>query len=421
MVKIRNAAFAILFILFISGPTFLWIGQDIAHLNLPSWITANEANYLTGSTGKTKVKENFNFEGFKSGQLQKNAEEAINNRVPSRANAILTSAALQKSLIETSGILFNWVCFPTYYGSEVLYDRTYNSLLSTTYVTPRFKSGANKGIKEFGRGLAEFASKHSDIEICVMGVEYREKNSSSPAWNLVSNNWSVEECTSLWRSQTESTDNVHIKYNHYDSYAAYLKDHYLTDDHWNGFGAINAYNSIADQLNLPNYSAELPEAKGLDNYLFYGSLCRHGRILLSDRGGLVEPVFPTEGLIVSPNIATAKVLDEENIDPDESMYESFDFYLWFYGPKESSTIQNNNAPNNEIVLIICDSFGNALRWATAPNCSKTFSEYDLAGGAKSETKLATLIEKTRATKVIFVGTILNYSSFIERNPKYFYD
>ena len=68
--KIRDVLFSALLCIFLCGPGALWAAQEKLHLDLPSWFTAEDAQYLSGGISKANVKQNLTVEGFESEQLQ---------------------------------------------------------------------------------------------------------------------------------------------------------------------------------------------------------------------------------------------------------------------------------------------------------------------------------------------------------------
>lgn len=420
MTRIRNALFAIFFCVFLLGPAGIFF-SDKASFNLPSWATAEDANYLLGSAGRTEVKQNLNIEGFQNERLQTNIEEAVNNHIPARENAILFNAATQKTAIEISNLLFSWNCYPTFYGSGIIYEPEHKTLRSNPAVSS--KDALDKsllGIRRFGDCITSFASANSDIKICVTVPNINANTPISPAWNLVSRKWAITDCISLWEDQGRQLDNLYFAYNKFDNYADYLRYYYASDDHWNGFGAITSYNLVADKVGIPFYAEMPPKISSLENYVFYGQLGRQGRMLIETTGRLHEPLFNTSTFEISDSISNAQVRDCHNLNENESTYASYNFYSWFYGVDASSKIYNPEAADNESVLIICDSFGDAFRWVTATKCSETYSIYNLSrADHDTNARLSDLIKQADCSKVVFVGSIINYSTFIERHPNYF--
>lgn len=87
--KIRDILFSALLCIFLCGPGALWAAQEKLHLDLPSWFTAEDAQYLSGGISKANVKQNLTVEGFESEKLQEALENKIGNHIPLKAAAIL--------------------------------------------------------------------------------------------------------------------------------------------------------------------------------------------------------------------------------------------------------------------------------------------------------------------------------------------
>lgn len=198
--------------------------------------------------------------------------------------------------------------------------------------------------------------------------------------------------------QVADLDNVHIIYQDIDTYSDYLKYYYKCDNHWNGFGAIMAYNLVAESLGLPSTNARFSENDILKNYSFYGQLGRQGRMLLANTGPLDEPPIKAESLEVSNAIADAAILSV-NLSSIEPTYAEYNFYQWFYGGDIPAVITNENLQNGESLLVICDSFGDAFRWAAASSCKEVNSVYDLHGSSNDYTSFSERIEETSAKKL----------------------
>ena len=114
----RSLVFALSFCVFLCGPILLWGAQHIPSLQIPSWLSAEDASYLTGGTTETRLSECVSIDGFLSEEFQNETNNVIGNNIPAKASAILSIAALQRRGIEASNSLFGFECYPTYYGSS---------------------------------------------------------------------------------------------------------------------------------------------------------------------------------------------------------------------------------------------------------------------------------------------------------------
>lgn len=109
----RNILFASVLCMLLCGPALIglapWSG-----VALPSWLTADDAAYLSGGIVEADPAAYASLEGFSSGEFQIAAEDAVGNCIPMKAMALLANAALQRSAIEASNALFGWECYPAF-------------------------------------------------------------------------------------------------------------------------------------------------------------------------------------------------------------------------------------------------------------------------------------------------------------------
>lgn len=418
--KFRNLIFISILCVLLCGPCALWVASGEMHLSFPSWLTAEDAKYLSGGISEVDVESKSNFIGFMSGEFQDALETKIENYIPMKANVMLSNAALQRKAIEYSNCIFSWGCYPTYFGSDVFYDSVSQSLCpSPSMYSAASIDKALENIYLFGKELSMFASQNPDIDVCIVVPIYAPNSPLNPTWNLVSRKWNQKDAIEIWGKQTAYLDNVHIVYHELYDYSDYLKYYYRCDSHWNGYGAIDTCEYVIEALNLPPFSNPENRIEILNNYLNYGQLGRRARMLLADQTQLNEPAFEINHFDVSENLNDAQVLTPNNISSQESAYAMFNFYQWYYGDDVSSVIKNKQSPNDEVSLIICDSYGDAFRWALASSCKETYSIYDLHRLSKSHTNLIAHLQDTHATKLVFCACPENYSTFIERYPDYF--
>jgi hypothetical protein len=267
------------------------------------------------------------------------------------------------------------------------------------------------GIREFGSRLSNFAQNNPEVNICLALPENGIHSSVVPPWSYVSRTWSLEETLAVWREQLDGVDTVFDATSPVASFEEYLERYYRCDDHWNGFGALLTYNEMARQMGLPEFPEDIQAAPYLDEYSFYGQNGRKGRMLIDQMGTLREPDLDVSGLRVSDKLVNTGIMMGGQVPIPEDVYAKFNFYGWFFGGDAASVIVNDSSPNDEVVLVICDSFGDAFRWMVALNCRETHAVYDLYGSDESDASLRDRIEEVGATKVVFVGSASDYSAF----------
>lgn len=158
--KIRRTIFPILVALVLISPAALFCAQKVAHLSLPSWLTTEEAKYLSGTTSEVDVRATATLAGFESGKFQTALETEIGNFIPAKATALLGNAAIQRAAIAASNVLFRWEWYPTFYGSDVVSDCADDLLV--TPIGKRSQTRAD-GLKRTAELYSEIARAYPDI------------------------------------------------------------------------------------------------------------------------------------------------------------------------------------------------------------------------------------------------------------------
>ena len=102
----RNILFASVLCMLLCGPALVGLASW-GGVALPSWLTADDAAYLSGGITAADPIAAATVEGFASGEFQEEAEAAVGNCIPAKATALLTSASLQRTAITASNILFH--------------------------------------------------------------------------------------------------------------------------------------------------------------------------------------------------------------------------------------------------------------------------------------------------------------------------
>lgn len=120
----RNILFSVFLCLLLCGPVALFAAENSGEIPLPSWLTVEDATYLSGGVKSPNVAGELSMEGFASGALQQAIEDGVGNYVPAKAAALLVNAELQYKAICASNVLFGWDCLPTFYGSSLVATST---------------------------------------------------------------------------------------------------------------------------------------------------------------------------------------------------------------------------------------------------------------------------------------------------------
>ncbi|MCQ2552783.1 MAG: DHHW family protein [Clostridia bacterium] len=158
-----------------------------------------------------------------------------------------------------------------------------------------------------------------------------------------------------------------------NGFSAFDKYFYLTDHHWNYLGSYKAYRELTKAMGC----GEAIEPIGtVDVGIFSGSRAAGtGASDYKETLRVFEFNFPKMKVSINGKeawdygiqesaIATAKVSDITTIDMD---------YMYFYGFDNGETVFENANGNGKNILVIGDSFDNAILKMLASNYSKLYS------------------------------------------------
>ena len=105
----------------------------------------------------------------------------MGNCVPLKATALLANAAVQRSAIEASNVLFGWECYPTFYGSAIVEMPSEGRLLETA---EKATDNVRDTISRVRDSLDAFGRRHPDQRIFVYLGPDSMNVEGSPTANL---------------------------------------------------------------------------------------------------------------------------------------------------------------------------------------------------------------------------------------------
>lgn len=399
--KIRRTIFPILVALVLISPAALFCAQKVAHLSLPSWLTTEEAKYLSGTTSEVDVRATATLAGFESGKFQTALETEIGNFIPAKAGALLGNAALQRTAIAVSNSLFGWECYPTQYAGNILYIPDADAL--TAY--PRTKSAEwEDRWRSFADGVREAAIRYPDKRFVLYVVGAYSEPAYDLAYELVSDPMVPTDCCDILRESTEGLSNVDVLTNSYSNAEEYYEDFFRTDHHWNIQGAFRAYKTMAERLELETVSMD--DTWDIPDYSFSGSRARWGLDMLG------ENVFDCGNSFNELSIYDGDVLIGSCANHD-SFFDApypgkrFQFYDKYYDNIGNYTIKGGSGERH--ALLIGNSFRGAIQRPLASSYSYLALSNQLHPSSKPSPTLAEQIESSQADDIIFVANPGNYS------------
>lgn len=408
MKKINNIALSVIILLVLCGPSFM-VACDVAGVQLPSWATAEDAKWISGGIKETNVKQNFNIKGFASRVLQDSVEDEIGNRVPCKGAAMLGNAALQRGLISISNSLFSWECYPTFFGSNILYIPSCNAVTHA----PKKKGGLDD-LMRFGENLGSFASLHPDRRFVVCVVQGYQSPAVNPAYSLSSQVLLPVDQVKAISDGVGASANAFVSTVEYDTLYDYYTDFFKTDHHWNYRGAIKAFNDIARQLDLPAFVS--PGEIAFPGYQYTGATARAGLMPLS------EEVFDTSldfsGLqVVSPKGERYSYGHSAFLDND-SAQKKYKFHDWYYDCVTNGSVIEG--PGSRKALLISNSYGASILPYIAYNYESTTDLSIIHPNRRNPSdRLEGLLESGEYDDVIFVASPKDIADYEAACPDFF--
>lgn len=417
MTTIRNILFSSAFCLFLIGPALLFVGQEKLAVDLPSWFTAKEADYLAGGLEEARVERHLNLSGFVSEKLQSNLETAINNHVPLKSSVLLGNASLQRSAILASNKLFNHPAVPTFYGSDKIYLPAYNALAR---MPDDDVEATLKGTAATAAGIMNLAEAYPSIQFCIVVADESNTSEANPAVQLVSKNVTTSDCVETLEDRLENTPNVHVVSAPYTDTTQYYRHYYTTDHHWNGYGTLAVFGKIQTALNFTDSLDNDLSAIEFPHLRINGSCSREGLMFLNEVPR--EPQFDLSSIQINnakiPPLASDRPLDTLSTYGEKA---EFTFYSSWYGSYQlaaKSPLNNHAAPNKSTAIVIQDSFNNSLHWLLAQNHARLECFSDTKPTDESHT-LQERIEATGADTVYLVGNVSAIRRLTDEQPDYF--
>ncbi len=391
--------------MFLLGPIALSLTQHFTEP--PSWVIGLDPKWLSGGYDKADLLENLSLECFESEAFQASLETEISNNVPRKSDALLFSAGIQRQAIASSNVFFDWPCYPTFFGSSKVYIPDNNALGRVPYYD---ESAAWQSTEEFGKGLSDFASNYPEVSFTLFVADISECSLLNPAVKLSSSHFTTEDSLSILNETLAQNANVSIYSVLYDNLEDYYSNYYTTDHHWNGFGAMDAYNTSRPE---PDDSFE--SVLGLSSIKTNGSNSREGLMLLNEPAR--EPnlgITPMTIEGITPPFATLP--DGARAIANKPEAAEFDFYHTWYGPSDKCRISSYGDGR---ALVVCDSFGSAMQWLIANDHESTLVLYDMHVQKNGDAHLVDTILSESIDHVYFISHAGGYAGFIGRFPYYF--
>lgn len=413
--SIRNTLISLSMCLFLLGPTLV-LGLQKAGVELPGWLSSYEATYWSGDSSDIDLEGTMSLNAFRHKEFQTVLEAKINENIPAKTCALLGCATSERFAIFASNCLFEFECIPSRYSdTSTLLDCSLNALMA--YPSLGTQVYAEK-TDRFTEALLDFASRYPQIHFCVVIADVSSVAPSSPAMDLVADPFLAPDMQGQMDHVFQTSENIDVVSITYADSQEYYRHYYASDHHWNGYGAVDAYNAIADELNYAK-EIDLKPQSGLDQIRMNGSYARSA--LYQANEPAAEPHFDLDGISASQD-ESIPVLSKNGaqIMHTNPLRAEFSFYEFWYGRSQDFTLTNVQDGIEGNGLLICDSYGTALKYLLAKNHNELFVHYDLSVDTKTvDATLKERVAESACETVYFVAWPHTLTSILDKNPEYF--
>lgn len=432
LAKVRNVILVVLVCAVLALPCCTACLQKInPSFSLPAFLDQQKVKFLAGGNASiAPLGESFTIDRFVSGDLQKNIEASVNEAVPGRYYALLSYSASQRSFIELSNAFFKYEAFPARYSAENSYIPENNALSGMPL---HYSSQETRELFWVSDKIADLAKAYPEKHFCIIVADTSNTSSIQPSFRLMTEKISTADIASLLGKSCSGITNVTISANTYSDLGSYYDDFYTTDHHWNGWGALSAYNqavrSIESEQQTEIPSLEIDEdwekIEGFEWLVENGSYSRTALMLLNEP--VNEPKIPLDGVTVISNTSQdgkdtqlPKLINPNGIDTMKyNLASEFSFYETWYGGGTNTVIVNQNSDSNKSALVIGDSYASAFKWIAATKFAQITSLPNFRGDTQQVTPIREILDSTNSDYIFLVASPQNYVKTAEKFPNYF--
>lgn len=375
MKKIVNATFIVLLVL------FLFMGL-VKTIFFPREINELENRYAN------KI-EAFTLENFLDGSFQKKLGDALNDQVP-------LSTTMKKAYNFVNSYYENTVLSMVMKGNKNSYASYKGGLLFGNHIV--YATNVDEDFEQYKirfENIASQVKKHEDIKFYIY---YIEKDTDI---DFVTN---VKiDAYDYFGKQFQS---INVPYSGFkvDNYQDFSENFYKTDHHWNCYGSYKAYGEVMQLLGVSEKLVPITGEHLLD-YDFSGS-----KAIAIGATGVFKEKFPA----YSYNYPDMKIMINDQVVDDYGMQDEYlreepesIAYGSFYGGDDAKIIFDTNNTEKENVLVIGESYDNAILKLIASHFHQTHSidlrYYQSTYG--EEFSFSSYLEENDIDKVLLIGNL----------------
>lgn len=370
MRRIWQVAYLVLFGLVIGSFGIAWC---LDKLNVP--VTEELGLEKNRSYLEGKTYANFpepTIASFASGEFQEGVENFVADRFPARDEILLANAAWQRSLIGTSAAVFGYGVYPTFYGSDYVYDLPRDEVVQ---ILDSATADTEQAYERAARAYRSFAERHPEIDCYFYEVDRMSSSTRNPTHGLVGPSVDTEFLDRHFFGLLG--DRITCIDGSFTDTDALTEAFFRTDHHWNGTAAYGEYVRMLEVMLPGTEPAEVVERVTWSDIAFFGSTARSGLCLSNASDHVSDCLVDVNGYVV---VADGKERPSDFLQHSES-YAAGDvgkdrftnrYAEYFHGDYGLIEINNPSAQTDEALLIVGDSFDNAVDRYFAANYATVY-------------------------------------------------
>lgn len=413
MTKARNIIFAALFLLVIFA-AIEYKAADFIDV-IPEALDNGEKSYIEGAP--LQPLPELSFTRFMQGALQDETESYLSGCIPSRDQALLLNAAMQRVIIRTANIPFSFDAFPTFFGSS------YIETLDGKRIQPIVKKQSpefDKALEAFASSVNDFAERNTDINIVVCLVDDPRTTEANPTQKFVSS--PIDEKYLNDKLYSKFSDRVTLLLpNHYSDLDEYDRHYYKTDHHWNAEGLRVGYQALATAL--PLRSLENTSVITYEETPFCGIESRLG-LDIRDEQFISDLDIDTSSITYSNDagpLQRGHSSEYRNNAVQDTKAAYFDGYEYYHGKKYAFNRTGNadtSTHENGRMMLITDSFGTSILPYLAMNYQNVYKIDPINHSLKSGI-VQDILDKSGAKTVAILTIPNDVKVLIDKSPDIF--
>ncbi|MCI8366276.1 MAG: hypothetical protein HFJ66_01555 [Eggerthellaceae bacterium] len=335
---------------------------------LPDWAVQSQTNSVLEGR-KYQQFPKLSLSTFVDGDFQGKFEQYVSDLVPNRDDVIMTNAAFQRGAINASASLVGFKYAPTYFGSESVYDSDHDAIMP---FPEKKNSDIALQLPRAVEALNGFVARHPGIDVVFANVDRLEFSDLNPLDEFVSNPIDGQYIDDAFLEKlSDAIEVVQVTPQDADTFFA---DYFRSDHHWNTPGAYAAYETCLEALRPGDSPVEILGEVVFEDIPFFGSRTRSALAETARADKLIDYIYDESDLVVDySGVGDLEKLrhrdlygsDEYSKRPYANHYADY-----FHGDPGIFTIENPNASNGDTLLIVGDSYTNAVERFFAEHYAK---------------------------------------------------